>query len=89
VLSLADGVLAWRGAALAALYDVRVSAATAGGPWLSACACATGCDVLCLADDASPLKLNATLVPAGAWVLIGSFAADGSPGAWAQPAHML
>jgi hypothetical protein len=88
ILAAANGTLAWRGAALAALYDVRVSAANAGGEWVSACVCAAGCDAVCLTDDDSPVALNATLVPAGAWVMVGSFAVDGATGAWTPPAQV-
>lgn len=88
ILSAAGGSLAWRGAALAAVYDVRVSVGNAGGPWMSACPCAAGCDVLCVTDDASPLALNGTLVPAGAWVMLSSVGAAGETGAWSEAVVM-
>lgn len=88
ILSAAGGSLAWRGAALAALYDVRVSVSNAGGGWVSACVCAAGCDALCLTDDASPVALNMTAVPVGAYVMVGSFGAKGETGAWSVPVQM-
>jgi len=88
VLSAAAGVLAWRGAALAEYYDVRVSPLNAGGPWQPICACAAGCDALCITDDDSPLAINSTLAPPGGWVMIGSVGAGGATGAWAAPVQM-
>jgi mannan endo-1,4-beta-mannosidase len=86
VLAASAGVLAWRGAALAAAYDARVSPLNAGGPWAplavgAACAGAAPC----LRDDESPAPYNATAAPAGAWVMLASVGVGGATGAWSAP----
>lgn len=85
ILSADGGSLIWRGAALAAYYDVRVSPANAGGPWISLCPCAAGCDALCISDADVPVALNASLAAPGAWLMLGSFGAQGETGAWSEP----
>jgi len=77
VTATSTGTLAWRGAAMAATYDVQ-TAAGEGGPWTTVSADPGP------TDNDTPWKVPGD----GAWVRLRGVGLDGAVGAWSAPSQV-
>lgn len=89
VHGLAENVVSWRGAALAATYEVA-TATSMSGPWRNVTRRASNGTAIALTDDDTPWNVNVSqngsstsVIPPGAWVRVrGVGLSEGVVGPW-------